>query len=76
MPQKPWLEMRTLQENLWKAIWVIAMAKGQLKRELRLRIIKGIEAFTNYLSLPKGIQKEINLKNKKSTIYGYLILFQ
>lgn len=40
----------------------LAMAKGQLKgdSQLRLRIIKGIGAFTNSFSLSKGIQKEIN----------------
>lgn len=56
-----------------RLIWVIAMMKGQLKGEcqLRLRIIKRIEALTNSLSLSKRNQ----LKRVKATIYGYLPIF-
>lgn len=57
-----WLAYQDNTMEVDESIWVRAMVKGQPKGEsqLRLRIIKRIEAFTNSLSLSEGIQKQIN----------------
>lgn len=57
-----WLAYQDNTMEVDESIWVRATVKGQPKGEsqLRLRIIKRIEAFTNSLSLSEGIQKQIN----------------
>lgn len=56
----------------------LPMAKGQLKgdSQLRLRIIKGMGAFTNSFSPSKGIQKEINKKIKTYYLWLSYYIFQ